>query len=44
VTVLCDSGTRHLSKFWRGVTEMGLEEEHAGMDLLEILGVSEDGS
>jgi cysteine synthase len=44
VTVLCDSGTRHLSKFWRGVAEMGLEEEHAGMGLLELLGVSEDGS
>jgi cysteine synthase A len=42
VTVLCDSGTRHLSKFWKGVAEMGLEEEHGDMSLLELLGVSED--
>ncbi|KAK3394316.1 cysteine synthase-like protein [Podospora didyma] len=26
VTVLCDSGTRHLSKFWKQVGAMGLEE------------------
>jgi cysteine synthase len=26
VTVLCDSGTRHLSKFWKQIGEMGLEE------------------
>jgi cysteine synthase A len=42
VTVLCDSGTRHLSKFWKGVAEMGLEEGHGDMSLLELLGVSED--
>ena len=42
VTVLCDSGTRHLSKFWKGVAEMGLEEEHGEKGLLELLGVSED--
>jgi cysteine synthase len=41
VTVLCDSGTRHLSKFWKGVAEMGLEEEHGDMSLLELLGLSE---
>lgn len=42
VTVLCDSGTRHLSKFWKGVAETGLEEEHAGIGLLELLELSED--
>jgi cysteine synthase len=42
VTVLCDSGTRHLSKFWKGVAEMGLEEDQGEMGLLELLGVSED--
>jgi cysteine synthase A len=26
VTMLCDSGTRHLSKFWKQIGEMGLEE------------------
>jgi len=28
VTVLCDSGTRHLSKFWKQIGEMGLEEDN----------------
>jgi cysteine synthase A len=37
VTILCDSGTRHLSKFWKGVAEMGLEEEHEDLGLLELL-------
>lgn len=38
VTILCDSGTRHLSKFWKSVGELGLEEsEHT--DLLNILGL-----
>ncbi|RDW73250.1 tryptophan synthase beta subunit-like PLP-dependent enzyme [Coleophoma cylindrospora] len=41
VTILCDSGTRHLSKFWKQVGEMGLEEEHS--DLLDLLGVDEHG-
>ncbi|KAI0160806.1 PALP-domain-containing protein [Xylariaceae sp. FL1272] len=27
VTVLCDSGNRHLSKFWKMVGELGLEDE-----------------
>lgn len=36
VTILCDSGTRHLSKFWKNVGKLGLEEsEHS--DLLAIL-------
>lgn len=30
VTVLCDSGTRHVSKFWKQVGEMGLEDEDEG--------------
>jgi cysteine synthase len=29
VTILCDSGTRHLSKFWKQIKEMGLEEAEA---------------
>jgi cysteine synthase len=42
VTVLCDSGTRHLSKFWKGVKEMGLEEEHGDVGLLDLLGLYEE--
>ncbi|KAL3422208.1 Cysteine synthase 2 [Phlyctema vagabunda] len=42
VTILCDSGTRHMSKFWKQVGEMGLEEEHT--DLLDLLGVDEHGN
>jgi cysteine synthase A len=37
VTILCDSGTRHLSKFWKKVGEAGLEEEHEQEDLLQLL-------
>ena len=29
ITILCDSGTRHLSKFWKQIKEMGLEEAEA---------------
>lgn len=39
VTVLCDPGTRHLSKFYKKIKEMGLEEEEAG-DLFEDLGLA----
>ena len=39
VTILCDSGTRHLSKFWKKVAELGLEEEHDQADLIELLGL-----
>ncbi|TPX09298.1 uncharacterized protein E0L32_009490 [Thyridium curvatum] len=40
VTVLCDSGARHLSKFWKNIAEAGLEEqEDADEDLLKILGL-----
>jgi cysteine synthase A len=41
VTILCDSGTRHLSKFWKRVGEIGLEEEHDQVDLLALLGIKE---
>lgn len=42
VTVLCDSGNRHLSKFWKQVAEMGLEEgeeKPAATDLLTAIGL-----
>lgn len=40
VTILADSGTRHLSKFWKHVAEMGLaEEEHE--DLITTLGLQQ---
>lgn len=37
VTVLCDPGTRHLSKFWKHIAEMGLEGEEEGDDLFAAL-------
>ncbi|KAH9892063.1 tryptophan synthase beta subunit-like PLP-dependent enzyme [Xylariomycetidae sp. FL2044] len=50
VTVLCDSGARHLSKFWRRVRELGLEDEDedkdkqgGGGDLLGMLGIERKG-
>jgi len=42
VTILCDSGTRHLSKFWKKVGESGLEEEHEQTDLFKLLGIKEN--
>lgn len=39
VTILCDSGTRHLSKFWKRVGELGFEEELGEDDLLTLLGI-----
>ncbi|VUC22128.1 unnamed protein product [Clonostachys rosea] len=39
VTFLCDSGTRHLSKFWKHIKEMGLEEQEA-TDLYSELGIT----
>jgi cysteine synthase A len=42
VTILCDSGTRHLSKFWKHVGDLGLEEEHDKTDLLTLLGIKEE--
>lgn len=40
VTILCDSGQRHLSKFYKKIGEMGLEdEEHRSGDLFAMLGI-----
>lgn len=40
VTILCDSGQRHLSKFYRRIADMGLEEEDLGdPDLFALLGI-----
>ncbi|KAG6368152.1 hypothetical protein INS49_002353 [Diaporthe citri] len=39
VTILCDSGQRHLSKFYKKVAELGLDEEHNSLDLLALLGL-----
>ncbi len=38
VTVICDSGFRHLSKFYKKIDEMGLES-HADQDLVTFLGL-----
>jgi cysteine synthase len=40
VTILCDSGTRHLSKFWKKIKEMGLEEADS-RDIFKELGIPE---
>ncbi|KAK5992763.1 Cysteine synthase-like protein [Cladobotryum mycophilum] len=40
VTLLCDPGTRHLSKFYRRIKEMGLEGKEA-TNLFEELGIPE---
>lgn len=37
VTMLCDPGTRHLSKFWKHISEMGLEDEEEEDDLFTAL-------
>ncbi|KAM0808126.1 putative Cysteine synthase-like protein [Seiridium cardinale] len=39
VTVLCDSGARHLSKFWKKVGDMGLEDQGDKEDLFKLLGI-----
>ena len=39
VTILCDSGTRHLSKFWKNIREMGLEEGDRAADLFTELSI-----
>ncbi|KAH7273683.1 hypothetical protein MRS44_001435 [Fusarium solani] len=43
VTILCDSGTRHLSKFWKHIKEKGLEGEGHGeaTNLFTELGIPE---
>lgn len=38
VTVLCDSGTRHLSRFWKKVGDIGGKTETS---LVDVLGHSE---
>lgn len=40
VTVLCDSGTRHLSKFWKKIKDLGLEEQEA-TNVFTELGIAE---
>ena len=42
VTILCDAGTRHLSKFYRHVAEMGLEENDDKQDLFTALGITKE--
>lgn len=44
VTILCDSGQRHMSKFYKKVAEMGLEEEELGDDLFAKLGIEKPAS
>ncbi|KAI1432172.1 cysteine synthase-like protein [Xylaria sp. CBS 124048] len=39
VTILCDSGTRHLSKLWKKIGEMGLENEPKSDDLFALLAI-----
>lgn len=39
VTILCDSGQRHLSKFYKKVADLGLEGEHGDLDLFALLGI-----
>jgi cysteine synthase len=46
VTILCDSGTRHLSRFWKHIAKMGLEDNaettapsHGLTVLAEALGI-----
>lgn len=34
VTILCDSGTRHLSKFWKKVGDIGRKTDTSLMDVL----------
>ncbi|KAK3301018.1 tryptophan synthase beta subunit-like PLP-dependent enzyme [Chaetomium fimeti] len=43
VTILCDSGSRHLSKFWKHIAAMGLEDEtrEQDEDLLAVLGLQD---
>ncbi|KAH6900244.1 tryptophan synthase beta subunit-like PLP-dependent enzyme [Thelonectria olida] len=39
VTILCDSGSRHLSKFWKHIKEMGREGDEKASDLFSELGI-----
>ncbi|KAI5467288.1 tryptophan synthase beta subunit-like PLP-dependent enzyme [Mariannaea sp. PMI_226] len=42
VTILCDSGTRHLSKFWKHIKEMSLEGREEASDLFIELGIPQE--
>ncbi|KAF3762203.1 PALP-domain-containing protein [Cryphonectria parasitica EP155] len=44
VTILCDSGQRHLSKFYKRIADMGLEEQHESLDLFALLGIEKTGT
>lgn len=35
ITILCDSGMRHLSKFWKQVGEIGNEDDMSFEELIE---------
>ena len=45
VTVLCDPGMRHLSKFYKHIADLGLEEDGEGesQDLVTALGITAKG-
>lgn len=43
VTILCDSGNRHLSKFWKSVAELNGKESPNEEDLLSLLKISKNG-
>lgn len=36
VTILCDSGTRHLSKFWAKTGNVGSDTEVTLQDILDL--------
>ncbi|POS86497.1 Tryptophan synthase beta subunit-like PLP-dependent enzyme [Erysiphe pulchra] len=42
VTILCDNGTRHLSKFWKKIAELNPETSLGGKDLFSILGIKDN--
>ncbi|RKF61434.1 Cysteine synthase 2 [Erysiphe neolycopersici] len=39
VTIICDNGTRHLSKFWKKIVELKPDTGLGGEDLFNILGI-----
>ncbi|KAI1003029.1 Cysteine synthase 2 [Podosphaera aphanis] len=39
VTILCDSGTRHLSKFWKRISEIELKDSVEEMSLPSLIGI-----
>lgn len=44
VTIICDSGNRHLSKFWKSIGDLSCDDGTDEMDLLRLLGVTENGA